>query len=771
MEVQTFTRITNGDEKRETILRLPAKTDIIPSLIMIFLGRASIVGMYPFVCAYFAASFDKHTAYVGILAMLCGIFTSGEGIGGVRYVFAAMIYWLYSYIKDDRKNITMSAIVCASGVFICGGMFLPYTNPSLYGAIKLFAESILTGFLFVAFTRAGNLVRGRESRTQISQEEIICLAICVGGFIKGFSGSILYEGFEISHILTMYTVIVISMYASMGTSVIGAILIGICTSADNGNALYLVGLYGLCAVFSSMLKSFGRTGSVIGFLGGGVMGLLFTGNVFDFPVRLSELLVSCAIFTVTPKKLLHEMGSFLTRTFHSEVLRTDLRVKGYLCERLSKISESFRSLEKCFYEFSQHCNNKSLDTVSGMIDTVADNVCKSCGMCKQCWQTDFDATYDAMFSMFNVMEEKGYCDRNNVPSMLVRKCVRLDSMIDEFVRVYELYKNREIWYNENKRARDLVMKQYGEMSDVLDALSFDIENGFSFLDDLEDKLIEELDRDGIRVREVSVVENGVGSIEVFVKTAFGTNIKVLSQRVSQVVEMPMELRSCENGMCRFTSKCEYAVEISTLQKSKSGEKKCGDSVVHFRTDDNRYCVVICDGMGSGESAEEDSRFSVEMLKEFLKSGISEHTAVEIINSALSLKSAKESFSTIDIFIFDLNNGWGEFIKIGSAESYIKSDDKIDVILSESLPAGIFKDICAQTHKHDFKNGDVIVMASDGVTEIGKNEENVEWIKGILQDENDMDIVTQNILKSASKKNGGKYSDDMTVAAIKIKKTA
>lgn len=769
MEVQTFKRVTSAEEKKETILRLPAKTDVIPSLIMLFLGRASIVGMYPFACAYFAASFDKHTAYIGILAMLCGIFTSGEGIGGVRYIFAAMIYWLYSYIKDDHRNITMSAIVCAAGVFICGGMFLPYTNPSLYGAIQLFAESILTGFLYISFHKAGKLVKGRESRTQISQEEIICLAICVGGFIKGFSGSVFYEEFEISHLLTMYAIIVISMYASMGTSVIGAILIGICTSADNGNALYLVGLYGLCAVFSAMLKSFGRAGSMIGFLGGGVMGLLFTGNVFDFPVRLSELLVSCAMFMITPKKLLREMGSFLTRTFHSEALRTDLRVKGYLCERLTKISESFRSLEQSFYEFSQHRNNKSIDTVGGMIDAVADNVCKSCGMCRQCWQPDFDATYDTMLGMFNIMEEKGYCDRSNAPDMLVRKCVRLDSMIDEFVRVYELYKNREIWYNENKRARDLVMKQYGEISDVLDALSFDIENGFSFLDDLEDKLIEVLDQDGIRVREVSVVENGAGSIEVFVKAAFGTNIKALSKRVSQVMEVPMELRCCENGMCRFTSKCEYTVEVSTLQKAKTGEKKCGDSIVHFRTDDNRYCVVICDGMGSGESAEEDSRFSVEMLKEFLKSGISERTAVEIINSALSLKSAKESFSTIDIFVFDLNSGFGEFIKIGGAESYIKSNGDIDVVVSKTLPAGILKDICTQTYKYDFKNGDVIVMASDGVTDI--NNENGDWIKGILQNESDTEVVAESILKGASKKSGGKYPDDMTVAAIKIKRTA
>ncbi len=750
MEVKTFTRISTKEEK-ETVLRLPDKTDIIPSVIMFMLGRSSIAGMYPFACAYFAASFDKRTAYIGVLTMLCGIFSAGEGIGGVRYIFAAVVYWLYSYIRDERKGNVMSAVVCACGVFVCGGMFLPYTNPSVYGVIQLFAESILTGFLFIAFSRAGMLVRGRESRTQIGHEEIICLAICTGGVIKGFCGATFLGGLELIHILTMYAIIIIAMYSLIGTAVVGTVLIGICTSADNGNALYLVGLYALCAMFATMLKNFGRMGAVIGFLGGGVMGLLFTGNVFDFPIRLSEMLITSAAIILTPKKVLYEMGSFLTRTFHSVALRTDLRVKGYLCERLDKLADSFRNLEKSFYEFSQRHTDKDFGSPEGLIDTVADNVCKTCGMCRQCWHASFDDTHDRMMSLFGVIETKGYCDRSNAPERLVKTCVRLDSLLDEFTRVYELYKNREIWYNENKRARNLVMKQYGEMSEVLDALSYDIRNGFSFLDEIEDKLIEELDRNGFRVREVSVIENGAGTIEVFIKVAFGTNIRSLCKLVSDVVEAPMELRSVENGVCRFTSKCIYTVEISTFQQPKTGEKQCGDSIIHFRTDDNRYCVVICDGMGSGDSAEAESSFSVQMLAEFLK-------------------SVKESFSTIDIFVFDLQSGDGKFMKIGGAESFIKSDGEIEVIFSKSLPAGIFQEIHAQTFSRKLKNGDMIIMASDGVTDAGENRRG-EWIKEFIKNQDDIDEIAENIVKKATIKSGGSHSDDMTVAAICVRKTA
>lgn len=771
MEVKTFTRVRREENEKETVLRLPSRADIVPSLIMFMLGRSSIAGMYPFVCPFFGASFDKHTAYIGIISMLCGLISAGEGIKGVRFVFAAVVYWLYSYIREDKKNTTMSAVVCAGGVFVCGGMFLPYTNPTIYGVMQLFAESVLTGFLYIAFSRAGMLVRGRETRTQIGQEELICLAICTGGVINGFSGINIPWGIEITRIMTMYTISVISLYASMGTAVIGTVLLGVCTSADMGNALFLVGLYAMCSVFASMMKSFGRMGAVIGFVGGGVMGLLFTGNVFEFPARISELAISAAAFMLTPKKLLNEMGSFLTRTFHSEALRTDLRVKGYLCERLDKLSSSFKSLENKFFELSQRRSDKNFDTVGEMFDAVADKVCKSCGMCRQCWQSNFNDTYDYMFSLLGVIDSRGYCDRANAPEEFIKKCVRSDSFLEELSRMYELYKNRVIWQSENKRARDLVVKQYGEISDVLTSLSFDIRNGFSFLDEMEDKLIETLDREGFRVREVSVIESGTGAVEVFIKTAFGTNIKSLCDKISAVIDMPMEIRGMENGVYRFTSKCEYSVEVGTFQKAKSGEKMCGDSIVHFRTDDNRYCVAICDGMGSGSSAEEESRFSVEMLKEFLKSGISERTAVEIINSSLSLKTTRESFSTIDIFVFDLCTGVCEFIKIGGAESFIKSGGEVEVIFSKTLPVGMFDDVYSETTKRSLKNGDTVIMASDGVTDAGGGETRGAWIKDVLEGEVDMESLAENIVSCAARKNGGEYRDDMTVAAIRVKKTA
>ena len=62
----------------KTPLRVPRLNDIMPSLMMILAARASALGVFPFGAAFFAASFDKSVAYVGITAAAAGILTSGR---------------------------------------------------------------------------------------------------------------------------------------------------------------------------------------------------------------------------------------------------------------------------------------------------------------------------------------------------------------------------------------------------------------------------------------------------------------------------------------------------------------------------------------------------------------------------------------------------------------------------------------------------------------------------------------------------------------------
>ena len=142
--------------------------------------------------------------------------------------------------------------------------------------------------------------------------------------------------------------------------------------------------------------------------------------------------------------------------------------------------------------------------------------------------------------------------------------------------------------------------------------------------------------------------------------------------------------------------------------------------------------------------------------------------MDMINSSLAMKADQESFSTADILEIDLRTGVAEFLKIGSAKSYIKTRSAVVEVCSKALPVGILENIDAVPQKFELKNNDAILMISDGVGEAGSGVLKNEWIKRILTAENQSDEELAKLIIAGAKIRT-KFSDDMTCAIIRIKR--
>ncbi len=224
----------------------------------------------------------------------------------------------------------------------------------------------------------------------------------------------------------------------------------------------------------------------------------------------------------------------------------------------------------------------------------------------------------------------------------------------------------------------------------------------------------------------------------------------------------------ENGICESEPmQLRYKAQVTVLQEPKYSQAVCGDTILNFEVG-NKYFVILCDGMGTGDSAMRESRLTARLFSEFLKAGFEKETALNMINSALALKDDQESFSTVDILEINLETGVCEFMKIGSAESFIKTKGNIEVISSKSLPIGILENIEVTAVRHELKAGDVILMVSDGIGEAGNGVLKNDWIKKLLMMENRNDKELTDLILVGAKARM-KFSDDMTCAVIRIKK--
>ena len=756
-------------ERRGTeTLRAPLLKDAGMTGLLILAGRASVLGMFPFGTAFFAACFDKSIAYIGITALCAALMSTSGNYMLVKYLVAALIFWIYTRLAKKR-SIVADAAWCGGAMFLGGTVFLLYNFAGLYDIFILFIEAAVTSVMYIIFKKSQGLMKSRKKRAQTAQDELISISVSAGVMITGLSGIVFPYNISLANIVSVYAVLCMAMYSSLAAAGSGGLCIGFLASMSTPSAVVMMGIFGISALFANLLKAFGRFGVALGFLGGSAVALLYAGSTVALPVTILETAIGALLFIVTPKKFRVYLNAFFSRSLHLETLSSDVRVKDYLTMRLEKISDAFKSLEECFESASGRRLKSYNKDVASLFDEVADRVCESCPNAAKCWQSDFTRTYKNIMHLLDNIETKGILTLSALPPSFRERCLRAELFVMEFNHVYELYKKNLVRIGEAVSGRDLVARQYREIAALMDSMAVSINDGFSFREDLEESIVSELDKVGIIAFEVSVIESEQGKMEAYLGVSKGMETGKIEAVLSEVLETPMAYRSQgAGGLMKFTSCARYSADVGIRQISCDYTDVSGDCIDSFSTDDYKHYIIISDGMGSGRRAMTESHLTLKLIREFLMSGFGVYTAVDMINSALCLKLDYECFSTIDLLCIDLMTGICEFFKIGGAESIVRHGDNVETVFSVSLPVGMIGDIKIQGQTKRLTDGDTIIMMTDGVSEAGFGTVRTNWIKKEIKIPHDsMDSLAQSVIENAVKKSHDSILDDMTVAAIRL----
>ncbi len=169
--------------------------------------------------------------------------------------------------------------------------------------------------------------------------------------------------------------------------------------------------------------------------------------------------------------------------------------------------------------------------------------------------------------------------------------------------------------------------------------------------------------------------------------------------------------------------------IGAVLRPKEGETVCGDTVLSFQTEPGRWCLLLADGMGSGEAARKESALTCRLLRQFLEAGIEPEAALKTLNSAMALRGTETgSFTTIDLCVFDAAGGAVAFYKYGAAPSYLKKGGTVRRITGGSLPAGLRSAPASpDVTRATLEPGGFAVMISDGIANPGRDE----WLQDLL----------------------------------------
>jgi len=748
-------------------LRRPVLSDAVPFTLMFLASRCSMLGISPFAVSFFCGAFDLKAGYIAVVAVFAGLLSRGIAEESGKYILAMLLFWLYSRLKENYKeNTVLSSAVCGVLFFTSGIVSMFYTEPGIYRLMVLGIESIICAFCYIVFEKASGILV--YSRKPPSEQELISGAVCIGVFISGLYGVTILPDVDISKVITAYVIMLVSLNMSLAVAGSSGIAAGLICSMNDINAITLMGLYGAAAMFGNLLKAFGKYGVALGFLGGCAVTALYVGD--SVTVSVVEIIGACVLFAVTPGRIHKVFHAFFGRAVKADVVPADVKMREYLLSRLGMASRAFSGLASVYRGATEKRLRMYNRDICVIIDNVTAKVCRSCPEYGRCVSGREAEAYRVMFSVLEILENRGFCRVQDSPMEFQSMCRNSEIFLCELSHEYELFMRESMKQGEFINNRNLILNQYDEIASVFAEMHDEINDGFSFRPELEEKISDELIKAGVSLRDIRVLENGIEELEVYIRLNRSADKKMLSEKLSAICGGRMSYRdSRQGGLMRFCPDFVYTVEFGSKQLAKGNRLVSGDSIINFSVGKGKYYVIICDGMGSGHEAGKESRITGRLLEEFLRDGFSASTAIELVNSSLAMGIEKECFSAVDLLSVDLMTGVADFYKIGGCRSFIKRGKAVETVFSPSVPAGILPDIHLSRITKRLENEDIVIMMSDGAEGTGFGFLSSERIKKLIDDEKDMNDIASAVIDSAIVKGHTKIRDDMTVAAIKIKK--
>lgn len=207
---------------------------------------------------------------------------------------------------------------------------------------------------------------------------------------------------------------------------------------------------------------------------------------------------------------------------------------------------------------------------------------------------------------------------------------------------------------------------------------------------------------------------------------------------------------------------KFKLVIGTASASKHSGISTGDCIGTL-TYDNSQIVILSDGMGTGSVARKESELAINTIFDLIQAGFEPMQALECANKLLIDSGNAEIYATIDALVFDTVQCTAKLIKLGAPPSFVVRNGEIYAVFSESLPIGIVDEAKPHISNLKLKEGDNIIMMTDGISDSLGAGLAVTVLESIGLS-HDVQQNAETILKAVM--NGG-VVDDMSIAVMVV----
>ncbi len=564
----------------------------------------------------------------------------------------------------------------------------------------------------------------------------------------------------------------------------------------------LAPMYAISAMITGLLWSFSPAVAIAAACAASCAWSVYAEGFPSLSTTVPHLIITSAITApIMSSRLINAVGKRVPQKLSSSAADTaSLMFRRETSRKMRSLSDSMSDLSGVLYRLSDTVTVPCIEELCEICEGAFDESCKTCSMKSACFGREEAQTTAIQRAMVMAMKRDGRVSAALVSQPLAKRCYNMGQIIDRMnAGCAKLISEAKLYDRTGVVAADYeVMSEMLRESSEYDSGEFEPDTTLTakLLSRLNGELradsigvfgtrvkkviatglqVNESTPDGEAIRDILIKATGLSLSEpnfeldgskVIMKLTSESKFRVRCGRASVAVS---ELKRTKSSPTESKSSDRSDTKVFSPRGNLSGIGKtsseaCGDVISAFKTPDERFFMLISDGMGSGKEAALTSGVCVMFIEKLLKAGASMDTSLKMLNSMMRVRG-NEISATVDLMELDLMNGKIRFVKSGAAPSFVLRDGRLFRLQSKTVPIGIVRALDAEMIKFEAESGDVIVMLSDGVV---RSFEDCPWLYDLLCDErewtSDAEAMARKIVKHAIK-NGAE--DDITAGIVMV----
>lgn len=750
--------------------RLKAAAGHMAAVISGFLSAGAVMlgGMSPLGTALVAGLPLKYVPAAS-LGTLSGYIFPLFGKGGLKYIAALLAVTVIRLLLSGTRKIQLTAVMSA----IIAGAVLTGVNVASAGGDVLgkgavgLAEGMMAGGCAYFLNRSSEILSKRHNG--LTDEQTASLLISANLALTALY-NVGADGISSGVIASIVFILLAARYGRSGMAAVCSVSAATAAflSGCKIEAALLLCISGLAA---GVMSGIGKIAAACAPAAVSAVYVLSTAAAPNASAMLIESVAGGVVSLLIPRTVCAKVGSLLSpvvRTPDTDGLRRTLTMRlGLASSALHGVTGTVDDVAKCLGTFNKH-------DMSEVLSEVENDACRGCRFSLYCWEKQRDTTTAAVLGMSDAIRRHRPVGMADVPAEFSENCLRPEQFENAVTRYYSDYLSSLAAEKRISEMREIMSDQMNGIADMLSELSDEFKTAQSYDTALAARLAKSLSAVDVHADECCCFSDKYGRMTVELRILTAPEIPLsrskLLERIEDTCERDFEppmINRCGKGYyITATEKAVYSVDAHVTQFNQGKNQHCGDTCRWFFDGRGRMISVISDGMGSGGRAAVDSAMAAALCEKLLTAGFGYDCTLKLLNSAMLYKSTDESLATVDISCFDLHTGRTELLKAGAAPTVVRRSGRTGRAECRSLPVGILHEIGFDRATVTLKEGDVLLMMSDGVCTDG-----TDWICAELEAFKDGSAkqLSEQIATAARRRRHDGHEDDITVFAAVIEK--